>query len=453
MARAAIYARISKDAEQTGLGVDRQLTQCRELAARKRLKVVAEFAENDVSAYRSTSRPAWRRLWDLMEAGEVDVLIGYAVDRLLRSPRELEDLVDLVESTGITVLAVNSGEIDLATANGRHIGRILGATARAESEKMSERLKAQTDQAAKRGAAPGGRPPYGYDRAEGTYTVNAAEAKVVRRIAKAVDRGDSLLAIARALNDDGVPTREGRPWHHSTVRAVVVNPAVAGRRVHRRQVVGDGNWKPILNADEFDKRVAVLADPVRKRKRVARRYLLTGVMVTHEGAPMVGRGAEGKRPQYVTITEGYDVTGWVSIDAERIETAVVETVLAHFDRVALRPVPVDKKGNAESAADIEKELDDLARLRAANKITLQEWLIVREGITERLERAQRTTPARRLPDYMTKVGGLRRRWPDLSFDDRRGIIGEVVERVTVGPAPRGRWTPIDERVEIELAKG
>ena len=83
----------------------------------------------------------------------------------------------------------------------------------------------KSNELAMSGRHPGGRPPYGYGPG---YVINPAEAKVVRRMARRVLEGASMLALANELTDAGIPTREGRPWHHSTVRAVLINPAVAG---------------------------------------------------------------------------------------------------------------------------------------------------------------------------------------------------------------------------------
>ncbi|WP_083744280.1 recombinase family protein [Microbispora rosea] len=62
------------------------------------------------------------------------------VDRLTRSPRELEDVIDQTDQRGIE-LATVTGEIDLATPTGRLIARTLGAAARHEAEHKAERQK------------------------------------------------------------------------------------------------------------------------------------------------------------------------------------------------------------------------------------------------------------------------------------------------------------------------
>jgi DNA invertase Pin-like site-specific DNA recombinase len=55
--------------------------------------------------------------------------------------------------------------------------------------------------------------------------------RVVQRITRARERGETLAAIANALNRDGVPTAQGGAcWYPSTVRAVLTrDDAPAGR--------------------------------------------------------------------------------------------------------------------------------------------------------------------------------------------------------------------------------
>src|SRR5918994_7603828 len=127
--RAAIYCRISDDREGAGLGVKRQEKDCRGLCDRRGWQVARVFTDNDRSAYNGAPRPAYVAMFDALNAGEFDVLVAWHPDRITRSPRELEDVVDLVEATGVEVATVTAGDYDLATPTGRMTARIVGATA------------------------------------------------------------------------------------------------------------------------------------------------------------------------------------------------------------------------------------------------------------------------------------------------------------------------------------
>jgi site-specific DNA recombinase len=110
---------------------------------------VAEvYTDNDVSAYSGKPRPSWTRLLADVQAGRLDAVVGWHVDRLTRSPRELEDVIDMADRYGLE-LATVTGEVDLSKPTGRLVARMLRAAARHEAEHKAERQKAT--------APPGGR--------------------------------------------------------------------------------------------------------------------------------------------------------------------------------------------------------------------------------------------------------------------------------------------------------
>ena len=132
MSRAAIYCRISQDRAGAGLGVTRQEDDCRMLCERRGWTVTEVYADNDVSAYSGKPRPAWQRLISDVQAGNVGAVVGWHVDRLTRSPRELEDVIDLADKHALE-LATVTGEVDLSNPTGRLVARMLGAAARHEA--------------------------------------------------------------------------------------------------------------------------------------------------------------------------------------------------------------------------------------------------------------------------------------------------------------------------------
>ena len=450
MTAAVVYARISKDEAGEHHGVDRQERLCREFAAREGLTVLDVLADNDVSAYRTKRRPAFERLFEMVRAGQVDAVVTYHADRLYRRTTDLERLVDLVESSGTRVHTVAAGNVDLSTASGRMVARMLGAAAQHESERMGERLRAKGDELAASGKPPGGRPPFGYGPG---YVVEPTEAEAVRYMARRVLESASLLGVARELDARGTRTREGRGWHHSTVRAALVNPAVAGLRVHRREIAGPGAWEPVLDRQTWEEVRAVLKDPARKRKRPARRYLLSGMVENPIGQAMIGRpdkGAGGALDRRCYATRS-PATPSLSVGADDLEALVVEAVLTALDDAAL-PVPETTESTAAEVEKVEAELAELAALRGAGTISLAEWMAARGPLVERLEAAKASAGAARRPSpnllLISQPGAVRRAWPTLDFAARREIISAVLERVVVGPASRRRWTPVEERLTL-----
>ncbi|HSP36837.1 MAG TPA: recombinase family protein, partial [Frankiaceae bacterium] len=99
--RVVTYCRISNDRTGEGAGVERQRKDRHELATARGWTVARDFTDNDVSAYSTRARPAYRALLDAVREGQVDEIIAWHPDRLHRSPIELEEFISLTDSNGV----------------------------------------------------------------------------------------------------------------------------------------------------------------------------------------------------------------------------------------------------------------------------------------------------------------------------------------------------------------
>lgn len=98
---AAVYARISSDPTGLALGVQRQLEDCRKLAADRGWTVGgAEYVDNDVSAFSGKVRPEYERMLADVRDGLRDAVIVYNMDRLTRRPIELEQFAQVCKAAG-----------------------------------------------------------------------------------------------------------------------------------------------------------------------------------------------------------------------------------------------------------------------------------------------------------------------------------------------------------------
>ena len=227
--RAAIYARISRDEVGDGLGVQRQESDCRALCARRGWTVTGVYVDNDVSAYRGRKRPRYTALSDAIARRAVDVVVAWAPERLHRSPRELEDFLELLERTGCTVETVKAGTWDVSTSHGRLVARMLGAVSRAESEHTGERVS-RAHQQAKANGLWRGPIPYGMRASTrpGLPEADPEQALIVMDILTRARRGDALTKIASDLNTVGILPRRGVAWTHTGIARLIACPAIGG---------------------------------------------------------------------------------------------------------------------------------------------------------------------------------------------------------------------------------
>lgn len=446
--RAAIYTRISKDTAGLGAGVERQERECRELADSLGWTVAAVFSDNDVSAYRGKRRPQFEAMRGALTAGTVDAVLAWHPDRLTRQPRELEDLIDLLEATGTAVATVSAGAYDLSTPAGRLGARTVGAAARYESEQKSARHKSKARQLAEKGlVGGGGTRPFGY--LDDRRTIVESEAATLRDAADLLIAGWSIRRVCRHLNESGRFTVTGANWSPTSLRRCVTSPRVAGLRQHQGEVIGDATWPAILDRPTWERLRLSLLDPGRRKNERMTRYLLAGLVYTESGLRMFARpNANGVR-RYFALPEG-DKSGG-AITADELESLVVEAVLQRFDETPIAAPTAPEADELGAVAGIESELDELAKLRGEGAISMREWVAAREPLLARLEAARSTVKATVTPVAAvgTEAGDLRAAWPGLTFDQRQDALRAVVNRVVIAPAVRGRNTFDAERVTID----
>lgn len=436
---AGIYARISHDSGGTALGVTRQRADCEALIARKGWDVAEVYIENDTSAFSRKPRPQYLRMLDDVKNGRVGVVVAWHPDRLHRSPRELEDFIDVIESSGAKVATCTAGDYDLSTPDGRLMARIVGSVARKESEDKSRRLRRKHEELAAAGkVSGGGNRPFGFE--SDRSTVNPAEAKLIQDAARRLLAGDSLYGIVAEWTERGVPTATGAPWSTTSLKSTLTRPRVAGLREHHGAVVGKATWAPILDEATWRQVRAILMDPDRRQNPVGRRsYLLTGILRCDLcGAKLVAAPRATDTPGITVRAYGCHKTsggcGRIFGVAEPIEEFVVEAVLTALDGPALRARKTEDPGEqvADQIAADEAKLAELADLWADGTITRAEWLRSRQRIEARLADTRRRVQ-RRPANVFSGIDDLRATWEDLSLARRRGIISAVLDRVTVGP--------------------
>jgi site-specific DNA recombinase len=459
--RAAIYLRLSDDRQGTGLGVTRQREDCERLVAQRGWQLVGTYEDNDLSAYSGKPRPGYERLLEAVRAREVDVIVAWDPDRLHRSPRELEDFVELLQSTGTSVETVTAGTYDLSTPAGRMTARIIGATARAESEHKAARQRRKHEELARAGmVGGGGSRPFGYEADR--VTVNLEEADLIREAARRLLAGEAMHSILTDWGRRGVRTVSGKPWRTTTLRRVLQSPRIAGLRQLRGEVVADAVWPTIIDRATHERIRGILADPARRRGGHPREYLLTGGLCRCSlcGVPLVARPKADGRRCYCCV-RGVDFSGCGRIRAlaDRLEEHVRDVVLAALDGPGLTTAL-----RAATASDGRQELPD--RLRTDEDALEQlavdhyhhrligraEFLAARHALESSINVTRRAlrqrTGAGVLADLSPGSAALGAAWEAGSIGWRRALLAAVLERVEVGPAVRGRNFFDPERVKF-----
>lgn len=374
--RTAIYLRISQDRLKEEEGVERQAEDCRKLAQERGLEVVETYCDNDISAsaYSRKVRPAYRKMLQDIEAGRIDCVVSYHTKRLYRKPEDLERLIELAERHRVKFLTVKSGDLDLNTAAGKMVARILASVGASESDEIHERVQRQrVSQASKGKRQGGGRRHFGFNA---DMTLRAEEAKAIEDTARKLLAGTSLYQCARDLNAAGMTTTDGNPWRVGNLRRLMMRPSLAGIREHRstirrdatgKKVSGgelmgtyDAEWPAILTKDQHVLLVNRLASNGNGARLGARKYLLAGLLRCDScNGILVGSGG-----RYVCDRGRSAGCGAARADARSLERLVLDRVGGLYGLVEEKPRdPESSKVEAELLAEIrelEERLDALA---------------------------------------------------------------------------------------------
>lgn len=442
----AIYARMSLDATGEGLGIARQLEDCRAEAARRGWTVADEYVDNDVSAYSGKARPAYRQMLADIEAGRIDGVLVYHFDRLQRRLRDLEEFIAACDRAGITQVASVHGDVNIGSGDGLLIVRIMAAVAENESATKSRRIKRKLLQNAQQGKPNGGGVrAFGYEPDK--HTVRESEAAIIRDLAERFLAGETLRSLTRWMNDEGILTSRGNDhWHSSTVRQMLRSARISGHIEHNGEIIGPAQWPAIISPEQTDRIRATLDDPSRKKSRGPRRYLLTGLLRCSLCGHTLKSHPHKDRRRYVCKRfPETDACGKIAVTAPTVEDLIVGAVLLRLDTTELEAnlagVVAD---NADAAALVEQvaadqhQLDELAGLYADRKITAREWTAARKLIdarmrsaSQRLHRMRNTTA---LDGLIGNGERLRGSWQDLNLTRQAAIVSAVLDHAAVHPA-------------------
>lgn len=461
--RAAIYTRISDDRTGARLGVTRQLEDCTALAKRLGMVVVATFDDNDISAYSGKTRPAFEEMLKAMKRDEFDALITWHTDRLYRSMKDLERLIDIAEANQVILRAVQGGDLDLSTSTGRMMARIMGSVSRAESEHKGERQRRAAQQKAEAGR-PSWKRAFGYLEGLEGPEPNPACAPLVKEAYSALLAGASLKDIAKLFNDAGAYGLTGKPWGQKTVSLFMRRARNAALREYQGELMltdegapVQGTWAPLVDEETWNAAQAILSAPSRTpgRKSV-QKHILTGVLNCGKCGHHLSGQITGDKRRVAYICRGCWGT---SIRADHVEPFVIGALtgrLAQDDAIDMLAAEHHDAGEAETirieVATLHARLDQLAQDYGEGLMTGRQMKIASDLIAGKLAKLQ----ARQLDATKTKVfSGIPLGTPGVAAviaglsPDRLRAVLDVLMTVTVQPVGSRGHAFNPDRITIE----
>ncbi|MDF7773632.1 recombinase family protein [Sphingomonas sp. AOB5] len=212
-------------------------------------------------------RPGLKRLLAEVEAGKVDVIVVYKVDRLTRSLADFAKIVEVLDAKQASFVSVTQA-FNTTTSMGRLTLNVLLSFAQFEREVTSERIRDKIAASKAKGMWMGGNPPLGYDIVDRRLVVNEVEAETVRLIFRRYVELASGTALLIELDAHGVTSkrwtgsngimRGGKPIGRGALYQMLQNRIYVGEIAHKGRVY-PGQHDGIVDADIFAAAVDQLA--------------------------------------------------------------------------------------------------------------------------------------------------------------------------------------------------
>ena len=264
----------------------------------------------------SMERPALRQLIVDVEAGRIDVVVVYKIDRLTRSLADFARIVETFDGRDVSFVSVTQA-FNTTTSMGRLTLNVLLSFAQFEREVTGERIRDKIAASKAKGMWMGGVPPLGYDVPEAgsrMLRVNKTEAELVRSIYQRYLAIGSVHRLAAALAEDGIVSKKyiassgrvlgGTPFDRGALFHLLRNRIYLGQIVHK-DLVHQGEHQAIVDVHLFDRvqqhlaahRVSRSASADRRTERA----VLTGRLFDEAGEPMSpahSRGRSGRLYRY-----------------------------------------------------------------------------------------------------------------------------------------------------------
>jgi len=290
--RCAIYTRKSSEEglDMEFNSLDAQRESCEAYVASQRSEGFAAIRERYDDGGHSggtLERPALQRLLADVEAGLIDVIVVYKIDRLSRSLMDFAKLVEIFDRNQVTFVSVTQS-FNTTTSMGRLTLNILLSFAQFEREVIGERIRDKIAASRKRGMWMGGFVPLGYRVENRKLLIEESEAATVRMIFERFVGIGSATVLAKTLAAENVRTRRGKPIDKGFLYKLLNNRVYIGEAVHKGTSY-PGEHEAIIDRALWDKVHTILQTSPRQRAGNTRSQtpaLLKGLIFTDTGSAM-----------------------------------------------------------------------------------------------------------------------------------------------------------------------
>jgi DNA invertase Pin-like site-specific DNA recombinase len=488
----AIYARRSprpRKTEDNVFSLVNQITNGLELTVKESWTNVVLFIDQSVSASNPNKpRPEYDRMIKWMSAGRLARAVCRDVERLYRLPRELEDLIDLLDSRDFPIHLTHDAKMDLSTPGGRLHARIRVDINRSNVEEMSKKRNLTEKERVAQGLISTGIAPFGYEKNKDKtlYVKVPEQAKAIQEAYTYLLRLNGTLAeVARRWNKAGFRNTSGAEWTWSAVKHAVLNPAVCGFRAYQRTTylyenapdrvepwdaeLTKGKWPPIVSHKRWLALKLVLTK-TKQQQGNNKRYVGSGLYSCpeYEMCPPLKStwgGTGAGRARFYTCRDGAHHT---HIKASTIDTYVTGLLMGYLqdpvqfaalmsrsDTQAVADAEAEARRRTAKRADLERSSAELGEAFADGLITLKALTAGEARIKRELEELGATDlPVVEESREEIPWDTVAQRWDELEIEVKKHVLATVFPLIVVYPTGKtSKKPPIEDYIHVYDYRG
>ncbi|MBF0182106.1 MAG: recombinase family protein [Magnetococcales bacterium] len=285
-------------------------------------------------------RPALKRLLADIEAGRINVVVVYKIDRLTRSLLDFAKLVEAFDKKQVTFASVTQS-FNTTTSMGRLTLNVLLSFAQFEREVSAERIRDKFAASKKKGMWMGGHPPLGYIVQSRKLVIQADEAEVVRGIFQRFVETGSTTLLVKELGGRGVVGKYGRPLDKGAIYRLLDNRLYIGEVAYHGEVYA-GEHEGIIDRPLWEQAHAILASNNRQHggpERVQTPAPLKGIIrCRHCGRAMkpTFTRKDGRMYRYYTCQAAEKGGSHAPCPLRNVAAGEIEAVVIRHVRTMLR---------------------------------------------------------------------------------------------------------------------
>ena len=222
---AGLYMRVStEDQAREGFSLPEQKERLEAYCKFNDYNIVEYYKDAGISAKTGNHRPEYERMLEDGKQGKINMFIALKLDRVTRSVKDWESLIEFTEKYNIDLALVND-KIDTTTANGKMVSRIMMSVSQNEIERTSERTIIGLEGAIKQGHIPA-RAPLGYKHVDKVLVPDPLTKDIVIRIFNLYFEGWTYFRIANLFNEEKVLGKTN--WCDSGILKIISNVIYKG---------------------------------------------------------------------------------------------------------------------------------------------------------------------------------------------------------------------------------